>query len=209
MARIDCYFGTLSPWVYLAGTRLEQIAARHGAEVAYYPLDLSALFARTGGVALKDRHPSRQAYRLQELARWADHLGLPLNIRPRHWPTNPAPSSYAVIAAAGALASGEASGGASGDMGRLIHAITRAVWAEEKDIAEDAVIRAALIEAGFDADLADKGLWTASGTYERNLEDAVARGVFGAPFYMVAETDQRFWGQDRLDLLDRHLAAIA
>lgn len=204
MARIDCYFGTLSPWVYLAGTRLEQIAARHGAEVAYHPLDLAALFGRTGGQSLKDRHPSRQEYRLQELARWSNHLGLALNIRPRHWPTNPAPSSYAVIAATQAMAEG-----ASGDMGRLIHAITRAVWAEDKDIAQDAVIRAALAEAGFDEGLADKGLWTAAGAYERNLEHAVLRGVFGAPFYIVAETDQRFWGQDRLDLLDRHLAAIA
>lgn len=204
MAHIDCFFGTLSPWVYLAGTRLEQIAARHGAQVAYYPLDLSALFARTGGLALKDRHPSRQDYRLQELARWSDHLGLPLNIRPRHWPTNPAPSSYAVIAATEALATG-----ASGDMGVLIHAITRAVWAEDRDIAEDSVIRSALTEAGFEEGLADKGLWTAAGTYEKNLEDAVARGVFGAPFYIVADTDQRFWGQDRLDLLDRHLSATA
>jgi 2-hydroxychromene-2-carboxylate isomerase len=203
MAQIDYFFGTLSPWTYLAGTRLEEIAARHGATVAYRPLDLVALFPRTGGLAPKDRHPSRIAYRAQELVRWAAHLGMPLNLRPAHWPTNPAPSSYAIIAAAKGVAEG-----AAGDMGVLVHAILRACWAEEKDIAEDAVIRGALAEAGFDPGLADKGLWTASGTYEKNLEDAVARGVFGAPFYIVTETDQRFWGQDRLDFLDRHLAEM-
>ncbi len=203
MAHIDYFFGTLSPWAYLAGTRMEAIAARHGASVAYRPLDLVALFPRTGGLAPKDRHPSRMDYRAQDLLRWSAHLGLPLNLRPRHWPTNPAPSSYAVIAAGAAAAAG-----APGDMGVLVHAILRAVWAEERDIAEDTVIRAALSEAGFDDSLADTGLWTASATYERNLEDAVARGVFGAPFYIVAETDQRFWGQDRLEMLDRHLATI-
>lgn len=203
MAQIDYFFGTLSPWTYLAGTRLEEIAARHGATISYRPLDIVALFPRTGGMAPKDRHPSRMAYRAQELERWAAHLGMPLTLRPRHWPTNPAPSSYAIIAAAQAVA-----GGATGDMGVLVHAILRACWAEEKDIAEDGVIRGALTEAGFDPGLADKGLWTASGAYEKNLEDAVARGVFGSPFYIVAETDQRFWGQDRLDFLDRHLAGM-
>jgi 2-hydroxychromene-2-carboxylate isomerase len=203
MAHIDYFFGTLSPWAYLAGTRMEAIAARHGASVAYHPFDLVALFPRTGGLAPKDRHPNRLDYRAQELVRWAAHLGMPLNLRPAHWPTNPAPSSYAIIAAGAA-----ARDGAPGDMGVLVHAILRACWAEEQDIAQDDVIRTALVEAGFDPALADKGLWTASGTYEKNLENAVARGVFGAPFYIVAETDQRFWGQDRLDFLDRHLADI-
>jgi 2-hydroxychromene-2-carboxylate isomerase len=53
--------------------------------------------------------------------------------------------------------------------------------------------------------LADNGLFTASETYERNLEDAVNAGAFGAPFY-ITDGDERFWGQDRLDDLDAHLA---
>ena len=60
MAHIDYYFSTVSPWTYLAGNRLEDIAGRHGASIAYKPVDLGALFPRTGGVALPDRHPSRQ-----------------------------------------------------------------------------------------------------------------------------------------------------
>ena len=61
MARIDYYLATVSPYTYLAGTRLEEIAARHGAEIAYKPLDVVALFGRTGGTPPKDRHPNRQA----------------------------------------------------------------------------------------------------------------------------------------------------
>jgi 2-hydroxychromene-2-carboxylate isomerase len=82
----------------------------------------------------------------------------------------------------------------------------RAVWAEEKNIAEDAVIRDLLSANGFDPSLADKGLFTGAETYARNTEDAVAAGAFGSPFY-ITDDGAKFWGQDRLDFLDRHLAA--
>lgn len=196
MAHIDYYFATISPYTYLAGTRMEEVARRHGAQVTYRPLDPAQLFARTGGLSLKDRHPARQAYRLQELARQSRKAGLVLNLTPAHFPANPAPSAYAIIAAAKA-------GG--GDMGALVHAMTRAVWAEERDIADDAVIRDCLSAAGFDPALADQGLWTGAAEYEANLELAVAQNVFGLPFYVV-DGAAHFWGQDRIDDLDAHLS---
>ena len=196
MAHIDYYFATTSPYTYLAGTRLEEIAARHGASVAYKPLDAIALFGRTGGLPPKDRHPSRQDYRAQELRRQAKKRGMPFNLRPAHWPTNPAPSSYAIIAALSEE---------GGDVGALAHAFTRACWAEERDVAEDGVIREVLEAEGFDPALADRGLLSGAETYARNLEHAAMAGVFGAPFY-VTDTDERFWGQDRLEDLDAHLA---
>lgn len=195
MAHIDYFFSTLSPFTYLAGTRLEEVAARHGATIAYRPLDIMQLFPRTGGTPPGQRHPSRQEYRAQELLRLSRHLDMPLNLRPAHFPTNAAPSSYAVIAAQ------EADGG---DLGKLAHSFTRAVWAEERDIAEDEVVRDCLSAAGFDPALADQGLLAGAEAYAANLEEAVARGVFGSPFYVVGE-EQRFWGQDRLELLDQHL----
>ncbi|MEH6788541.1 MAG: 2-hydroxychromene-2-carboxylate isomerase [Paracoccus sp. (in: a-proteobacteria)] len=201
MANIDYYLGTISPFCYLAGTRLERIAEKHGATVTYKPLDLLQLFDRTGGVRPAERHPSRLQYRAQELPRWAEHLNMPFHFKPAHWPVNMAPSSYAIIAAQQASASG---GG--GDLGGLVHGFTRAVWAEERDISEDAVIRDILVAHRFDAGLADSGLFVGAETYGRNLEQAVEAGAFGAPFYVVPETGQRFWGQDRLDFLDRHLA---
>ncbi len=196
MAHIDYYLSTLSPYAYLAGDRLERIAARHGASITYKPLDILALFARTGGSPPAERHPARKAYRAQELPRQAKKCGLPLNLKPAHWPTNPAPSSYAIIAA-------QKAGG--GDPGALVHGILRACWAEDRDIAGDDVVRDCLTRAGFDPALADSGLLTGAETYATNLEEAVAAGVFGVPFYVV-DSGQMFWGQDRLEDLDLHLA---
>lgn len=199
MAHIDYYFGTPSPWAYLAGDRLEQIAAKHGATITYKPLDLLQLFDRTGGIRPADRHPARLAMRAQELRRWSEHLGMKLNLKPAFWPVNPAPSSYAIIAAQ------EAGGG---DLAGLVQSFLHAVWAEDENIADDAVIRARLQAAGFDPALADKGLFIGAETFGRNLEQAVEAGAFGAPFYIVRDTDERFWGQDRLEFLDRHLATL-
>ncbi len=196
MSTIDFYFSTLSPYAYLAGTRLEQVAARQNAQINYKPMDIMALFGRTGGTPPKERHVSRQEYRLIELERQAKNNGLAIKLKPAHWPTNAAPSSYAIIAA-------QSAGG--GDLGALVHGLMRAVWAEERDIAQDDVIKSCLQSAGFDPALADSGLLAGAERYAQNLEDAVKAGVFGAPFY-VTEDGARFWGQDRIEDLERHLA---
>ena len=154
-----------------------------------------ALFANMGGLPPGQRHPARQELRLQDLRRQAKKASLPINLKPAHFPTNGAPAAYAVIAA-------QRAGG--GDLGGLVHAILRACWAEEKDIAEDSVIRACLAEAGVEPGLADSGLLAGAETYERNLQDAIEAGAFGSPFYVVG--DERFWGQDRIDDLDLYLA---
>ena len=196
MAHIDYFFTTLSPYSYLAGLRLEEVAQKHGATITYKPFDLIAAFGRTGGTPPMQRHESRQVLRAQEIVRQAKKLGMPINLKPAHWPTNAAPSGYAIIAAQNA-------GG--GDLGALVHSLMRACWAEECDIAQDDVIRDCLEKAGFDPALADTGLLAGAETYAANLEEAVSRGVFGAPFY-ITDNDQRFWGQDRVGDLDLHLA---
>ncbi|MGH1331224.1 MAG: 2-hydroxychromene-2-carboxylate isomerase [Paracoccaceae bacterium] len=196
MPNIDYFFATISPYAYLAGTRLEEIAARHGHSITYKPVDLIALFPVTGGTPVPDRHISRLEYRAQELRRQSAKTGHVLNLKPAHFPTNPAPAAYAIIAAQNA-------GG--GDLGGLVHSFMRACWAEERDVAQDDVIRALLEAAGFDPKLADSGMLSGADTYARNFEEAKRRGVFGSPFY-ITETDERFWGQDRLEDLDAHLS---
>lgn len=195
MPHIDYYFATISPFTYLSGTRPAEIAAKHGATITYKPLDIMGLFGRTGGIPPKDRHPNRQEYRLQELRRRSGLLGMPLNVKPAFWPTNPAPSSYAIIAAQ------EAGGG---DLPGLVAGLTRACWAEEKDISQDDVIVACLEAAGFDGGLATSGMLAGAETYAANLEEAVAKGAFGAPFF-ITDGDERFWGEDRLSDLEAHL----
>ena len=196
MAHIDYYFTTISPWAYLAGNRLGEIAARHGATVTYRPMDIARVFQQTGGKPVHERPQARQDYRLQEIRRAQVKTGLPLTTHPAFFPTNPAPASYAISAA-------QAAGG--GDLGALTHGLMRACWAEERNIAEDSVIRDCLIAAGFDAGLADSGLLSGAVAYEENTEMALKIGAFGSPFYVV-DGVEKFWGQDRIDDLDAHLA---
>ena len=195
MPHIDYYFATISPYTYLSGTRPAEVAKRHGATITYKPCDIMGLFARTGGVPPKDRHPNRQAYRLQDMERRAKLLGKPLNPKPMFWPTNSAPSAYAIIAAQNA----------GHDVSKLVATIGSAIWAEEKDISQDDTVRACLEKCGLDPALADKDMLTSAETFGKNLEDAVSAGVFGAPFFVV-DSGQVFWGEDRIDDLDAHLA---
>jgi 2-hydroxychromene-2-carboxylate isomerase len=196
MADIDYFLFTLSPFTYLAGDGLEKIAAKHGLSIDYKPFGLLKVFEATGTLPPAKRHQSRQVHRLQELERIGKMNDMPINLKPAHWPTNPIPSMSAIIAA-------QAAGG--GDLGGLVQSILKACWAEDKDIAQDDVIKEALGANGFDAGLADSGMLSGSETIERNTNEALERGVFGAPTYLV--DDQVFWGQDRLSYLDAYLSA--
>lgn len=196
MAHIDYFFTPISPFTYLAGQKLEAIAQKAGASIAYRPVLLGKVFAATGGVALPDRHEVRRAYRLQDLQRSADFESLPITLHPAHFPTNPVPASAAIVAA-------QAAGG--GDLGALCHGLCRAVWAEQRDIAQEEVIAACLTAAGFDAGLAASGLFSGVDVLERNTQAAIKAGVFGAPSYVLG--DQVFWGHDRLAHLAAYLAA--
>jgi len=198
MAHIDYFLFPISPFTYLAGAGLEEVAAKHSATITYKPFGLMRVFQQTGGTAPMDRHPSRQVWRLQELSRIAKMKDMPINLKPAHFPTNPVPSMSAIIAAQ------EAGGG---DIAALCQGILKACWVEEKNVAEDEVIKACLVAAGFDAGLADSGLLSGSEMVERNTAEAVERGVFGAPTYLV--DDQVFFGQDRLSYLDAYLAETA
>ena len=196
MAQIDFFYSLLSPFTYLAGDRLEQIAAKHGAEIVYRPADLMSVFAETGGVPVPKRHPFRQAYRLQELRRLSEHAGLPLTVHPKHWPTDPTHASLAVLSVAGS----------GGDAGAISRAFLAACWAEERDISEEATIAEIVTAHGGDAQAVVAGRDAARETYAANTALALEKGVFGAPFYVVGE--EKFWGQDRLDYLDRYLAGL-
>ena len=172
-----------------------KISRKKCASIQYRPLDVVSLFGRTGGVALTDRHPSRLDYRAQDLMRRAAMMDMPFHLKPAHVPTNPAPASYAIITAQNA---------GNGDLGGLVQGILRAAWAEEKDIADDAVLQNLLEANGFDRSLTMSGMLSGAETYAQNLEDAVSHGVFGAPFY-VLEDGAKFWGQDRLGDLEAYL----
>jgi 2-hydroxychromene-2-carboxylate isomerase len=201
--RIDYYFTPLSPFTYLAGDRLERIAEAREAEIDYHPVDMARIFEAVGGLPVHKRHPSRQAYRLQELERIARRTGMPINLHPAHWPTDPLPASLAIIAAQEAA---RENGG--GDPGAVARALLEACWARDLDIADPKVVAEALSDAGFPADLVQgEREARAREIYAADTDRALEAGVFGAPFYIVG--DARFWGQDRLSYLDEHLDRLS
>jgi 2-hydroxychromene-2-carboxylate isomerase len=201
MIEISCFYTLSSPWAYLAGPRLQDIVRRHHARLLLKPFDFQDVVPRTGGVPIRTRPRPRRDYHAVELDRWRRHLGMPLNLTPRFYPMeNPAPSwnkpaGHMVIAA----------GQAGADPFRLSHALLRALWAEERDIADPRVRGAVADENGYDG----PALLTAETTeavqreYRDNGAEAEGLGVFGSPTFVVE--GELFWGQDRLDFVDRAL----
>jgi 2-hydroxychromene-2-carboxylate isomerase len=194
---IDYYLTPISPYVYLGHARFVAIAQRHRATVAVKPINLGLVFPLSGGLPLSKRAPQRQAYRLVELRRWSRYLGVPLNVQPRHFPVSAEVASHFVLAAL------ERSTDAALD---LTLAFGRALWAEERDIADPATLQAIAADCGNDAAaLAERAAAPDIATrYAVLTQEAIDRGVFGTPTYVLA--GEPFWGQDRLDFLDRELA---
>jgi 2-hydroxychromene-2-carboxylate isomerase len=191
----DYYFAPHSPWSYLGHQRFIDIAVKNKIKVAIKPCDLSRVFAASGGLPLAKRAPQRQAYRLIELQRWSDFLQVPMRVQPQFFPVTPDPAARLIIAAQIAHGNEVAL--------NLSTAIMRAMWSEQKNIADEAT----LISLACDADLDGKQLVKSAETsavqadYERNTNDAIAANVFGAPWYVYK--GEGFWGQDRLDFLER------
>ena len=199
MKTIEYYFSPPSPWAYMGHDRLLEIAARHGAAVQPRPIAMAAaIFPVSGGLPLKQRAPQRQAYRLQELARWSKHLGLPLNLHPKYFPVTDDEPASLMVAAAIHLEGDEAAL-------RLLRAVYRAVWVEDRNIADTDTLIQLAKECQLDGQALLDDHVQARKLYEQYTQDAIARQVFGAPWYVYK--GESFWGQDRLDFLDRALAS--
>jgi 2-hydroxychromene-2-carboxylate isomerase len=184
MKIIDYYMSAGSPWSYLGHVRFGEIAKRHGAVVNVKPADYGrVIFPHSGGLPVPKRAPQRQAYRLVELRRWKEYLGVPLVVQPKHFPIDANPAGRLICAAA------------QEKRMALAADLLTALWRDDRDIADPALLR----EIG-----AKHGVLEGDATaYQRFSEEALARGVFGAPSYVYR--DEIFWGQDRLDFLDRAL----
>jgi len=197
MPTIDYYISLNSPWTYLGSARFAAIAKKHDCTVNVKPAKFSEVFARTGGLPLVKRAPERRAYRIMDLKRWRDHLGIPINIEPKYFPSDEAPGTRLVLAA---KLQGK-------DAHRLATEIGKALWEMEQSIAEPAALAAAAERAGLDAEaIREAGPSDAEldGMHDVLTAEAVNRGVFGAPSY-VLPSGEIFWGQDRLEFLDRSL----
>ena len=195
---IDYYVTLNSPWTHLGGARIEAMALANNATLRIYPVDFGFIFSQSGGLPLPQRAPQRQAYRLRELARWRDHLCIPIHIEPKFFPSNELPAACCVIALRETVGDQPAI--------KLAHRVLKALWQEEQNPGDPVTLAELMADTGMDADqviaLGSEPRWA-----ERRLADtqaALDRGVFGAPSYVIG--DEIFWGQDRLGFVERRLA---
>lgn len=192
------YFSPQSPFAYLGHNRFVEIAKRHGAQVDVRPIDLGKVFSVSGGLPVGKRSPQRQAYRLKELERWSEHLGQPLKLQPAFFPVPGDPAAKLIVAT-------QLSHGSERALA-LTGSIMRAVWAEDRNIGDEATLAAIANAEELDGAALLKSSDTASvqAELDRFTEEAIAASVFGSPWYAV--DGEGFWGQDRLDFVDRALA---
>lgn len=192
---IDYYDSMSSPWTYLGHRRFEKLCGRFGLTISHKPMDLLKVWSVSGGLPLKQRARQRQAYRHAELKRWSELLQVPCNLEPAFHPVADRRACYLVIAA---MRQGL-------DWSTLADALLRAVWVEDRNIADHATLAAIADENGMNGQALLKATEDAAvaAEYQSNTEEAIGLGVFGAPTYVY--DGELFWGQDRLQMLEWRL----
>ncbi|WP_246725179.1 2-hydroxychromene-2-carboxylate isomerase [Beijerinckia sp. L45] len=189
---VEYVFSFLSLWSYVGSLKFQDLVRRRDLDVVYTPIDLLAIFAAGGGKPVKERAPQRQAYRLLEMQRWRRINAIPLVLHPRYYPADPALAHRVLL-----QATSEGS-----DVAAFVHAGLKAVWADELDIADPPTIASLADRSGLDGDRLMAGADNRSlfERADRLTKDAIARQVFGAPFYIYK--GEPFWGQDRIEMLE-------
>lgn len=195
---IEYFMAPHSPWSYLGHQRLVAMARKHQATIELKPADIAKVFSVTGGVPVSQRPPARQAYRLAELQRLSAHLNVPLTLHPKFFPVSGEPGAKLIIAAQQISGADQAID--------LAFALGRAVWVEEKNIVDEATLAAVADSLGLNGKelLARAAGDAVAADYAKNTDDALAAEVFGVPWYRI--DGQGFWGQDRLEFVERLLA---
>ncbi len=199
MKTIEYFMVPSSPWTYLGHERLRQIADKHGASIIIKPFDLGRVFPLSGGLPLPKRAPQRQSYRFEELKRWRDETGVPLNIEPKFFPPPVADALRMLVAAK--ISHGDDQAFA------LAGAFMKAVWAEEKNIGDTATLVTLADDLGMEGSELLSQSASVQADLDRLTEEAIEAQVFGSPWYRI--DGENFWGQDRLHFVDKALAAKA
>ena len=195
MSPIEFYFDFSSPYSYLASEQVERLAAKYNRKVAYKPMLLGAAFKTSGMAPLTDI-PLKGDYSRRDFARSARFAGVPFNM--------PNPFPVATVTAARALLWVQKAHPERAN--EFVHALLRAYFVQGRNIGDAPVVGQVADELGFDtAEMAvavqDPAI---KDQLKRTVDEAIARGVFGAPFMFV--DGEPFWGHDRLPQVERWLA---
>jgi 2-hydroxychromene-2-carboxylate isomerase len=190
--RVEYFYDYVSPFTYMADSRLAAIAERTGTEFVYRPMVLGGVFKATGN-GPPAAVPAKGKYMLADIARWAKRYGLPLQFNP-HFPVN------TIHALRGALVAQE-----EGVFPRYHEAIFRAVWENQQNAGDKDVLRDVVKGAGIDGDLIVErtGEQAVKDRLRAHTDEAVERGAFGSPTFFLGE--EMFFGNDRLDFLEERL----
>ena len=192
----DFFFDIASGYSYLAHSQVEPLAQRSGVRARWRPFLLGAVFKATGNET-PARLPAKAAWLVRDMALWAQQYGMPLQF-PSRFPFNSV-TALRLLVAAGRLHGDEA-------IPRLAHQLFEAAWGLDQDVNDPAMLAACATAAGFDATELAAALGTAEtkDALRANTDEAVRRGVFGAPAFFVG--DELFWGNDRLHFVEQALA---
>lgn len=192
---VTVYYALQSPWTYLGWQRFLDLMREHQVSAVFRPIKMAPVFAASGGLPLAKRSKQRQAYRMMELKRWRDVLQQPLTLEPAFFPVDETKAALMVMA----------HGDQGGDAGALSQALLRAVWTEDRDLADHSTLLTIAAEQGLDGEALLNAAETQpiADLYEAHTKAALADGIFGVPTFKL--DDELFWGQDRLDLLERAL----
>ena len=197
--KVEYYYSVASPYAYLGVKKFQEIVKKYSLEVIEKPIDLvGTVFAETGGTPVPKRHPSRQKYRLIEIERFGKKLNININKQPKFFPpADPHKAALFTIASIKA--------GLSIDFGKEV--LTK-LWSEEKDISQDSVLEevCSKFKLNFNEIKTLANSEEVKGIYLSNSNDAIAKGVFGAPSFII--NNEIFWGQDRLDFLEDKIKSI-
>ena len=185
-----------SPWTFLGHKRINKIALENNYELIIMPVNYGEVFPATGGLPVNKRSIQRQKYRLQELARWSEFLKVKLNTEPKFFPSRSLLPSLAIISAK--LLKYE-------NVMDIAYRIMEALWVKELDIDDEKTLKSVIskltpsAEELIDFSKQEK----VSNEIKKNTEKALKSSVFGAPTFIIDE--EVFWGQDRLDFVERYI----
>jgi len=194
MKELQFFFDFSSPFAYLASTQVEDLARRNGARLVFRPFLLGGLFKAIGtaDVPLFTMPEAKRRHALADMARWADHYGVPLRF-PARFPMNTVKPLRMVLEVP------------EEQRPALIHPLFRAYWAEDRDLGDDAVLAAVAEAAGFDGAALVVGAKTdpIKARLKEATDEAARLGLCGAPSFLVGNL--LFWGQDRLAFVEKAL----